>query len=91
MSNDPMKKAIVDILVKENGLELSEPIDSANNSYVLLMNEVSYWITPKGNIRFINPERKDILDMSDFENKQQDQLETIIYLIKKYKQTTKEI
>ena len=32
MSNDPMKKAIVDVLVKENGLELSEPIDSANNS-----------------------------------------------------------
>ena len=90
MSNDPMKKAIVDVLVKENGLELSEPIDSANNSYVLLMNGVSYWITPKGNIRFINPERKDILDMSDFENKQQDQLETIIYLIKKYKQTRKE-
>ena len=91
MSNDPMKKAIVDVLVKENGLELSEPIDSANGSYVLLMNGVNYWITPKGNIRFINPERKDILDMSDFENKQQDQLETIIYLIKKYKQTIKEI
>lgn len=83
MNVDPMKKAIVDVLVKENGLKFVD----IDNSYFLEVNGITYYITSKGKIRYINPDKKEPLDFIDFQSNG-DPMDTVIYLIKKYKQET---
>ena len=92
MSVDPMKLVVVKSLAKENRCVFMNTDDSGN-AYLLHMDNIRFWITRNGNIRFINPDHIDIMDLMELDTFKSngDPLDTAIYLIKKHKQITKEI